>query len=179
MVMGYWSVATLFWQLSIDHIVNVLYKIWGLAKTRLRHPSLPFDSLPYPTRTICRRVRTYARSVTWQPNEKRLTIFHEYGALSDARFARAGAPLLSIGWSKSKIQNTNTNTNTNRNLDFEVRCFWDSRKELPNLRPANPQEWKTWRLSQNNRWDWAKKWRFCRNVTWLNHPMYTYVKVNY
>ena len=65
----------------------------GLGKTRLRHPSLPFDSLPYPTRTICRRVRTYARSITWQPNEKRLTIFHEYGALSHARFARAGAPL--------------------------------------------------------------------------------------
>ena len=38
-------------------------------------------------------VRTYARSITWQPNEKRLTIFHEYGALSHARFARAGAPL--------------------------------------------------------------------------------------
>ena len=49
---------------------------------------------PYPTRTICRRVRTYARSITWQPNEKRLTIFHEYGALSHARFARAGAPLI-------------------------------------------------------------------------------------
>ena len=39
-------------------------------------------------------VRTYARSVTWQPSEKRLTIFHEYGALSHARFAREGAPLL-------------------------------------------------------------------------------------
>ena len=58
MVMGYWSVAILFWQLSIDHIVNVQF-----TKTRLRHPSLPFDSLPYPTRTICRRVRTYVRSV--------------------------------------------------------------------------------------------------------------------
>ena len=34
--------------------------------------------------TICRRVRTYTRSVTWQPNEKRLTIFHEYGALKNA-----------------------------------------------------------------------------------------------
>ena len=63
MVMGYWSVAILFWQLSIDHIVNALCKRWGLAKTRLRHPSLPFESLPYPTRTICRRVRTYVRSV--------------------------------------------------------------------------------------------------------------------
>ena len=92
MAMWYWSVAILFWQLSIDHIVNVLYKRCGLAKTRLRHPSLPFDSLPYPTRTICRRVRTYARSITWQPNEKRLTIFNEYGALSHARFARTWAP---------------------------------------------------------------------------------------
>ena len=45
------------------HIVNVEYKRCGFAKTRLRHPSLPFDSLPYPTRTICRRVRTYVRSV--------------------------------------------------------------------------------------------------------------------
>ena len=26
MVMGYWSVVILFWQLSIDHIVNVLHK---------------------------------------------------------------------------------------------------------------------------------------------------------
>ena len=59
MVMGNWSVAILFWQLSIDHIVNVLY-ICGLAKTRLSHPSLPFDSLSYPTRTI---MRTYVSSV--------------------------------------------------------------------------------------------------------------------
>ena len=56
MVMGYWSVAIV----AIDRIVNVLNKRCGLAKTRLRHPSLPFDSLPYPTRTICRR--TYVRS---------------------------------------------------------------------------------------------------------------------
>ena len=51
------------WQQSIDHIVNVQCKRCGLAKTRLRHPSLPFDSLPYPTRTIRRRVRMYVRSV--------------------------------------------------------------------------------------------------------------------
>ena len=62
MVMGYWSVAILFWQLSIDHIVNVLYKRCGLVKTSLRHPSLPFDSLPYPTRTIRRRIRTLGQS---------------------------------------------------------------------------------------------------------------------
>ena len=94
MVLGYWSVAILFWQPSIDHIVNVQCKRCGLAKTRLRHPSLPFDSLPYPTHTIRRRVHTYARSITWQPDEKRLTIFYEYGALSHARFACVGAPLV-------------------------------------------------------------------------------------
>ena len=58
MVMGYWSVAILFWQLSIDHIVTVQCKRCGFGKTRLRHRSLPFDSLPYPTRTIRRRVRS-------------------------------------------------------------------------------------------------------------------------
>ena len=105
MVMRYWSVAILFWQLSIDHIVNVQCKRCGLGKTLLRHPSLPFDSLPYPTRTIRRRVRTYvctyARSITWQPKEKRLTIIYGYGALSNARFARLGAPLL-ISWLKER-----------------------------------------------------------------------------
>ena len=36
------------------------YKRCGLAKTRLRHPSLPFDSLPYPTRKfVDAYVRTY------------------------------------------------------------------------------------------------------------------------
>ena len=58
MIMWYWSVAILFWQLWIDDIVNVQYKRCEFAKTRLRHPSLPFDSLPYPTRTIFRRVHT-------------------------------------------------------------------------------------------------------------------------
>ena len=72
MVMGYWSVAILFWQLSIDHIVNGQCKRCGFAKTRLRHPSLPFDSLPYPAPV--QSVDAFARSITWQPNEKRLTI---------------------------------------------------------------------------------------------------------
>ena len=60
--MWYWSVAILFWQLSIVHIVNGQYKRYGFAKTRLRHPSLPFHSLPYLTRTICRRLRTLGQS---------------------------------------------------------------------------------------------------------------------
>ena len=66
--------------------VNVQCKRCRLGKTRLRHPSLPFDSLPYPT-------RTYARSITWQPIEKRLTIIYEYGAISHARKACVGALL--------------------------------------------------------------------------------------
>ena len=67
-----------------------------ICKTRLRHASLPFDSLPYPARTICRRVRTYLRTyasagwVTWQPNEKRLPIFYEYGALSPLSSKQGG-----------------------------------------------------------------------------------------
>ena len=67
MVMWYLSVAVLFWQLSNDHIVNVQYKrcTCGFAKTRLRQPSPAFDSLPYPTCTLCRRVRTYVRSVNY------------------------------------------------------------------------------------------------------------------
>ena len=60
MVMWYWSVAILFWQLSIDHIVNVQCKRCGLVKTRLRHPSFPFDSLPYPP---VQSVDAYVRSV--------------------------------------------------------------------------------------------------------------------
>ena len=38
--------------------------MWTCNKTSLRRPSLPFDSLPYPTRTICRNVRMY---VQWNP----------------------------------------------------------------------------------------------------------------
>ena len=108
MVMGYWSVAILFWQLSVDHIVNVQCKRCGLGKKRLRHPSLLFDSLPYPSRTIRRRVRTYARSITWQPKEKRLTIIYGYEALSHARFARAGAPLLEFWLSFSSLSSASS-----------------------------------------------------------------------
>ena len=47
---------------AVNWIVNVQCKICGLAKTPLWHPSLPLDSLPYPTRTIRRRVPTYVRT---------------------------------------------------------------------------------------------------------------------
>ena len=46
-----------------------------------------------PTPTL-QSVDAYAWSITWQPNEKRLTIFHEYGALSNARFVRVEAAII-------------------------------------------------------------------------------------
>ena len=117
MAMWYWSVAIMFWQLSIDHIVNGQCKRCWFAKTRLRHPSLPFDSFPYPTRTICRRVRTYARSVTWQPKEKRLTIFFKPYSMSmglcPTRASRAREPRYKvIKW----------NWNLTCTLNFINRC---------------------------------------------------------
>ena len=128
-VMWYWPVAILFWQLSIDHFVNVQYTRCALAKTRLRHPSLPFDSLPYPTLTICRRVRTYARSITWQPNEKRLTIFYEYGALSHARFAPPSDFSTILNWLIIPLNFTQqydmcatSDKNTNFNISENLLC---------------------------------------------------------
>ena len=94
--MGYWSVAILFWQPSIDHIVNVQCKRCGLAKTRLRHPSLPFDSLPYPTHTIRKRVHTYAWSITWQPNEEVDHILRVWGSVSRA-LCVCGSPTSMLG----------------------------------------------------------------------------------
>ena len=97
MAMRYWSVAIPFWQLSIDHIVNGQCKRRGFAKTRLRHPSLPFDSLPYPTRTICRRVRTYVRSVS-HVTTKRKEVDHilwVWGSVPRALRAR-GSPAIKL-----------------------------------------------------------------------------------
>ena len=73
-------------------------------------PFLLIVSPTLPVQSVDAYVRTYARSVTWQPNEKRLTIFHEYGTLSHARFARAGAPLSPVlasfcnSWRISRIR---------------------------------------------------------------------------
>ena len=97
MAMWYWSVANLFWQLSIDHIVNGQYKRHGFSKTHLRHPSLPFDSLPYPTRTICRRVRTYERSVSHVTTKRKEVdcILWVWGSVQRALRAR-GSPAINV-----------------------------------------------------------------------------------
>ena len=76
-------------------------------------PFLLIVSPTLPVQSVDAYVRTYARSVTWQPNEKRLTIFYEYGALFHARFASEGAPLKIVTkWreiQKSKLDNSLTN----------------------------------------------------------------------
>ena len=99
--MWYWSVAILFWQLSIDYIVNGQCKRCGFAKTRLRHPSLPFDSLPYPTRTICRRVHSVSHVTT-----KRKEVEHilwVWGSVPRVLRAR-GSPArnCSVQWAAAK-----------------------------------------------------------------------------
>ena len=58
-----WSCDTGQWLSSLT-AVNWPYcecpiYIKALAKTHLRHPSLPFDSLPYPNHTICRPVHVH------------------------------------------------------------------------------------------------------------------------
>ena len=66
MVMGYWSVAILFWQLSIDHIVNVL-------KSYIKDVDLPrhaWDTPPFllivsptpPVQSVDAYVRMYVRT---------------------------------------------------------------------------------------------------------------------
>ena len=110
-------------------------------------PTPPVQSVDAYVRMYVRTyVRTYARSVTWQPNEKRLTIFHEYGALSHARFARAGAPLKMLAREASlcrkrnvfvcalrvlpslPLQNFSLSTISNFEdfEDFEHSDFWSS-----------------------------------------------------
>ena len=58
--MWYWSVAILFWQQSIDRIVNGQF--YGFAKTRLRHPFLPFYSPTLPVQSVDAYVRTLGQS---------------------------------------------------------------------------------------------------------------------
>ena len=87
MVMGYCSVAILFWQLLIDHIVNVLKSyIKDVDLPRHAWDTPPFLLIVSPTPPV-QSVDAYARLITWQPNEKRLTMFYQCGAgLSSKQF---------------------------------------------------------------------------------------------
>ena len=71
--------------------MNIQYERCGFAKTRLRHPSLPFDSFPYPARTICRHVRSVNHVTT-----KRKEVDHilrVWGSVPSALRAR-GSPAI-------------------------------------------------------------------------------------
>ena len=90
----FYPVLTGFWQ---DVFVN-----WPFCECAIIQdvdlPRHAWDALPSllivsPTPPL-QSVDACAPSIPWQANEKRLTIFYEYGALSHARFARVWAPLL-------------------------------------------------------------------------------------
>ena len=66
--------------------------MWICQDTPETPPLLLIVFLTPPVQYVDACVRTYVRSITWQPNEKRLTIFYEYGALSHARFVLRGSP---------------------------------------------------------------------------------------
>ena len=85
LVCGYPVLTAVNWPLWMSNVKDV-----DLARHAWDTP--PFLLIVSPT-PIRKRVRTYARSITWQPKEKRLTIIYGYGALSHVRFARVGAPL--------------------------------------------------------------------------------------
>ena len=78
-------------QLTILWMSNV--KDVDLARHAWDTP--PFLLIVSPTPPV-QSVDAYARSITWQPNEKRSTIFYEYGALPHARLSRVGASLIVI-----------------------------------------------------------------------------------
>ena len=73
--------------------VNWPYCECPILKSYIKDVDLPrhaWDTPPFllivsPTPPV-QSVDAYARSITWQPNEKRLTILYEYGALSHARY---------------------------------------------------------------------------------------------
>ena len=147
MAMWYWSVAILFWQLSIDHIVNGQYKRYGFAKTHLRHPSLPFDSLPYPTRTIYRRVRTYVRSVS-HVTTKRKEVDHilwVWGSIPRALRAR-GSPannLLPHTFNTTVVTNHEVHTYNTRNANTYRPYFCRTNIKQFTILHLGPKVWNS------------------------------------
>ena len=86
-----WSCDTGQWLSCFDSCQLTILWMSNIQDVDLpRHASLPFDSLPYPTLTICRRLPLVNHVTT-----KRKEVDHILWvwALSHARFARVGAPL--------------------------------------------------------------------------------------
>ena len=83
----------------------------------------PFHLIASPTPPV-QSVDAYAQSVTWQPNEKRFTIFHEYGALFHARFARTGAPLLFCWYTTTPFTLNDLVNQSDSSCQMSSWCLW-------------------------------------------------------
>ena len=91
MVMGYCSVAVLFWQLSIDLIVIVQCKRCGLDRRAWDTP--PFLLIVSPTPPV-QSVDAYVRSVSHVTTKRKEVDQNLWvWGLFHARFAHVGAPL--------------------------------------------------------------------------------------
>ena len=110
MVMGYWSVAILFWPLSIDHIVNVL-------KSYIKDVVLPghaWDTPPFlllvsptlPVQSVDAYVRMYVRTLGQSRDNqtKRGWPYSMSMGLCPTRASRAREPR----YNKSSIQSSST-----------------------------------------------------------------------
>ena len=91
LVSGYPVLTAVNWPYSQCPIL----KMWTCQDTP-ETPSLPFDSLPYPTRTICRRVRMYVRTLgqSRENQTKRGWPYSMSMGLCPTRAKRAWAPHL-------------------------------------------------------------------------------------
>ena len=91
MVMWYWSADTLFWQLSIDHDMEVQYQRFNSNQGG----NCPVTPLPLPQSLYGRTDgRTDARTVTWLPNFLGLMVYQNFlPMVLRWRASRAGAPL--------------------------------------------------------------------------------------
>jgi len=121
----------------------------GLAKTRLRHPSLPFDSLPYLTLTICRRVRTYVHSVNHVTTKRKEAdhILLVWGAV-----ARVGAPL--------QLMDHIMGYTFNSSLHTSRSIVWS---------------WHCWKSRTTSRWTWTRTRSLCWCSWTLARPLTPFV----
>ena len=87
MVMWYWSADTLFWQLSIDHDMEVQYQRFSSNQSG----NCSVTPLPLPQNLYG---RTDGRTVTWLPNFLGLVVYQIFlPMVLRWRASRAGAPL--------------------------------------------------------------------------------------
>ena len=106
MVIWYWSVAILFWQLSIDHIVNVLKSyIKDVDLPRHAWDTPPFLLIVSPTLPV-QSVDAYVRSVN-HVKTKRKEVEHilwVWGSVPRTLRARRSPAMTWLIWPNQKFQ---------------------------------------------------------------------------